>query len=490
MMKSVSNFNMIVLQKIIIKKETDKMDSNQLYRSAQIKKQKEALLDGQGDISLAAILNGELCQHIFSECREFRDRIYNPLNTVFLFIKQVLSPDKSCKKTVNGVLVEKLITNKNRVSTNTGPYCKARQRLPETAVHELVQVTGKLATEKVPSRWQPYGRELKVFDGSTCKMPDTKENQMAFPQHKNQQKGVGFPIIRFLVVMSLSVGTVIDYAMDAYTGKGTGESSLLRRIFDCINKDDIVLGDRYFPNFFLMADLKMKGADGIFRGQSQRHYDFRSGNKLGKNDHVSIWKKPNKPNWMSNKQYTAYPNQMQVREFKVSGHVYVTTFLDGKKYHKKELSDIYKRRWEIELNLKSIKTIMDMDMLSCKSPDMVKKEIGIHFLAYNFIRIIMAESCVRNNAIPWKISFKGSVQLINSFMPYFLKSGTAKNKLLYNEMLSEIAKNKVGNRPGRVEPRRVKQRPKAFPLLHKPRAIEKERLTRKMKRMILKSSAA
>ena len=145
-------------------------------------------------------------------------------------------------------------------------------------------------------------------------MADTQANQANYPQHGNQKKGCGFPMLRLLAVMSLSTGTVVDYATGAYKGKGTGEQSLLREIFSCIENDDIVLGDRYFPSFFLMADLKNIGADGIFRGQAQRHYDFRTGDRLGKHDDIAIWKRPKKPEWMSQEQYDAYPNLMQVRE--------------------------------------------------------------------------------------------------------------------------------------------------------------------------------
>jgi hypothetical protein len=231
------------------------------------------------------------------------------------------------------------------------------------------------------------------------------------------------------------------------------------------------------------------GADGIFRGHSQRHYDFRTGTRLGKNDHITKWKKPVKPEWMLDEQYSVYPDEIEIREFKVNGDVYVTTFLNSK-YHKKELAQIYERRWDVEINLNSIKTIMNMNFLSCKTPSMVRKEIGIHFLAYNFIRIIIAVACEKNNMFPWKISFKGTVQLIHSFMPHFINSNEEKNKILYSEMLKLIIKNKVGNRPGRIEPRAVKQRPKAFPSLSKPRMVEKMRLMKKIEKRILRNAMA
>jgi Transposase DDE domain len=244
------------------------------------------------------------------------------------------------------------------------------------------------------------------------------------------------------------------------------------------------------PKFFLIADIQKRGADGIFRGQGQRRYDFRSGEYLGKNDHIVYWKKPVKPAWMDKNTYESYPSQIRVREFKVSGKVYVTTFLKKKRYPKQELAKIYQLRWQVEINLKSLKSVMNMDMLSCKTPEMVRKEIGIHFLAYNFIRIIMSEACGQHNALPNQISFKGTVQLLNNMMPHFLNSGKTRNKIMYAELLRKIVKNKVGNRPGRIEPRAVKRRRKPFPALNRPRIVEKEKLRKRIEKMILKSAYA
>jgi hypothetical protein len=466
------------------------MNSNKKCTAAQLKKQKQSLVEGKSDISLTDILNSEKCQAILGGCREFRDRIYTPFMTMFTFIKQVLNPDKSCKKAVAGVVVEQLQQG-NKVSSNTGPYCNARQRLPEEAVHALVKEVGAAPLKHAPAQWKPYGRELTVLDGSTLKMPDTAENQEAFPQHKGQKEGLGFPILRFVVILSMTMGTVLDYAVGQYKGKGTGEQSLFRMISDCIKEKDILVGDAYFPSFFLMADILQRRADGIFQGQSQRHYDFRKGERLGKNDHIVEWKKPNRPDWIDPEAYASIPDKIRIREFKVAGKVYITTFLSTKKkYHKKELAAIYERRWEVEINLKSIKDIMGMDMLSCKTPDMVRKEIGTHFLAYNCIRILMAEACEKHNTLPWKISFKGTVQLLNEFMPHFLNSSKSQNKLLYANLLELIVKNKVGNRPGRVEPRAVKRRPKSFPRLQRPRIVEQKRLMKKIEKRILKNAAA
>ena len=465
------------------------MDIKHNLKLAQIKKHKRLLSDGNV-LSLNSILSSKKCQKIISECRDFRDRLYTPLKTLFIFIKQVLNPDKSCKNTIAELAAEQLIAAGKVISTNTSSYCDARKRLPEQMVNELVKEVGKTSAKTALSTWKAFGRHLKGVDGSSVIMPDTRENQRIFPQQKGQKEGVGFPIARLVVIMSLTVGTVLDYAIGPFKGKGTGESSLLRSIFDCIEKDDILLGDRYYPSFFLIADVVSKGADGIFRGHAQRHYDFRKGKCLGKEDHSVEWDKPQKPEWMPQEAYDTYPNQISVREFKVNGKVYVTTLLESKKYHKKELAKIYELRWQLEINLKSIKETMNMDMLSCKTPEMVRKEMGIHFLAYNFIRIMMAEACMQYAIIPNRISFKGTVQLLNSFMPHFINSNSKQNQMTYTELLKNIVKNKIGNRPGRIEPRRVKRRPKPFDTLNRPRFIEKQKLEKKLQRLISRNVKA
>lgn len=466
------------------------MDVKQKLKLTQIKKHKTSILKDTKSISLNDILSSKKCQSIIDGCRYYRGRIYTPIATLFIFIKQVLNPDKSCKNAVADHVATQLISKRKNISNNTSSYSDARKRLPEQTVKELVKEVGKSSAKKAITGWKVFGRPVKGVDGSSVIMPDTKENQEIYPQQRGQKKGIGFPLARIVVVMSLTIGTVLDYEIGAFKGKGTGESSLLRNIFDCIEKNDILLGDRYYPSYFLVADVLAKGADGIFHGQAQRCYDFRKGESLGKKDHIVKWNKPVKPKWMTQDDYDKCPNQIKVREFKVKGKIYVTTLLDHKKYNKKELAMIYEIRWHLEINLKSIKDIMSMDMLSCKTPKMVRKEIGIHLLAYNFIRIIMAEACVQYDVIPAKISFKGTVQLVNKFMPHFINASGNQNKMMYNELLKMIVKNKIGNRPGRVEPRRVKRRPKPFDTLNRPRFIEKAKLERKIERMILRHADA
>jgi len=447
----------------------------------QIKKQKDILLSNNSDISLTTILSSEACQTIISECRDFRERIYTPLKTIFMFVKQVLNPDKSCRNAVASAAIEQLCSNDALLSTNTGQYCKARKRLPEETVHELVREIGNSSVSKVQDRLKWYGRTVKLVDGTTVTMADTPMNQQEFPQHGNQKEGAGYPIARLVAVMSLDVGTVIDYSLAAHKGKGTGEHALFREIIDSINEGDILLGDCYYPSFFMISQLQRRGADGIFQGQAQRNYDFRRGNSLGKKEHIIEWAKPARPQWMNRETYDLLPKKINIREFKVNGKVYVTTLLDDKRYHKKEIAKLYKLRWQVEINLRSLKSVLEMDHLSCKTPDMVRKEIAAHMLGYNIIRIIMAEACSQHHAVPNQVSFKGTIQLLNQFMSQILGIKAKRRANTYRQLLSMIVSNKVGNRPGRVEPRAVKRRRKPFPALLN-RKNEREKIIKKQRR--------
>ncbi|MDP3267910.1 MAG: IS4 family transposase, partial [Legionella sp.] len=391
--------------------------------------------------------------------------------------------DKSCKNAVSGVIAERLVEGKSSICTNTGSYVKARHRLSERSIYELVKSSGvSLKINQVDS-WKVYGRDLKAIDGTIITLPDTKRNNETYPKHRNKKESIGFPQIRLLGVLSLVTGAVIDYALDANKGKGTGEISLLRRILCSINEQDIVVADRLYCNFFLVHDLKNKNVDVIVPGHVQRRSDFRIGKRLGTKDHITVWKKPKRPEWMSQESYKRYPNEMQIREFQSNGVIYITTFFDASLYPKNELYLLYKRRWEVELHLNSIKTVMGMDMLSCKSPEMLRKEIGVYFLAYNIVRTIIVEACIANPAIPCQISFKSTLQLLNQFTPHFSLLESPQKNDLYIQMLHLIVTNKIGKRPGRIEPRAIKHRSKSFPTLRNRQSERQKILQERNKKM-------
>lgn len=415
----------------------------------------------------SALLNSKACSYLVNEhCwSHHKNNLYNPLTTLALFIQQVLSSDKSCKNTVSGMVAQEAFEEGIHIGSSSGAYVKARKKLPPALLYHLVKSTGTELIEEIPEEWKTLGRPLKGFDGTTLTMADTPENRSYFPKHSNQKKNIGFPLARLVALMSLETGTVLDYSVGPCVGKGTGESSLLRTLLTSLEPNDIVVADRYYPHFFLLWDLKKRGVDGVFRAAAQRRYDFRRGKRLGSYDHIAIWTKPRKPDWMSREEYRSYPDTMPVREFKGAGAIYVTTLLEPKAYPKERLISIYKRRWEVETNLDYIKTVMEMNHLTSKTPEMVKKEISVHFLAYNLIRNLMAKAAMTHQLKATQISFKGTVQLLNQFTPLIRYSDYQHSIFLTETLLLYISKNRIANRPGRSEPRAVKRRPKTFPIL-------------------------
>ena len=412
----------------------------------------------------------------------WRERIYTPWITLSLFLSQILSDDHSCDDTVDRMQKYRYDQGLGAVVPNTGSYCEARQRLPENLVWNLVRRTGQSIHQKAKRSWLFQGRPVKIVDGSTVVMPDTPANQQAYPQANSQAPGVGFPIARILVVFSLAVGTVLDAALGPYQGKQTSELALLRQIITEFQPGDIVLGDRFFCSYWLIAALQARGVDVLFRLHQCRTADFRRGRRLGREDHLVTWPKPSQAaDWMSRDEYDAMPAELTVRELRirvrdktkrVRSLVIVTTLLDARTYQDEELRDLFRQRWHAELDLRTLKTEMQMEMLRTKSPEMVRKEIAVHFLAYNLIRGIMAEAARAEKVKPRRLSFKGALHTVRAFEeshlydPSWIQADLAK-------LIELIGKKRVGSRPDRYEPRAVKRRPKPHPLLKMPRGVAK-----------------
>ena len=465
------------------------MDDTQGNAILQLINKKQFILDSPKDVIMEVLSRAEN-QNIINRSGEFRARTYTPIKTLHSYIQQVLSADKSSSNAVSGVNISRLISEQAPVCPNTGSYIKARKRLSEDSIHDLVKSLGDSSLKKIPRSWCFAGHEIKVFDGTTLTLPDTKANNEQYPKHSNARQGIGNPQVRLLAVFSLITGSVIDYALEATKGKGTGETTLLRGILDCFKEGDIALGDALFCNFFLTHDLIKKKVDIITPGHIQRCYDFNEGIVLDEDDHITQWKKPRRPQWMSKEAYKDYPDTIQIREFKVNGVVYMTPLRDATAHPKKALHTLYKRRWEVELHLRSIKTVMGMDRLACETPDMVRKEIGVHLLAYNIIREIMMDGCLKEDALPTQISFKGALHLLNQFSPHFITLNKKKKAALYLQMLTLIVKNKVGKRPGRVEPRAIRKRTPSFPVLRDKRKVAIDKLLEQRNQWLVENGAA
>jgi hypothetical protein len=408
----------------------------------------------------------------------FSESIYTPLVTVCVFLSQVLDPDHSCRAAVARLIVWRAINGRKPCAPETGSYCDARQRLPLGVVIRLVRQTAFEIEDRAPDTWLWNGRRVTLVDGSTASMPDTKTNQKAFPQSTAQGIGLGFPLVRFVALIALATGVVRDLALGPYQGKETGETALFRTLWDSLEAGEIVLGDRYFASFFGIAGLSQRGVDVLFRMHQLRKFDFRRGRRLGIEDHVVTWTKPERPDWMSEKTYAEMPSELKVRElrvavkqpgFRVSELVLVTTLLDAEKYTKEEVVNLFLKRWNIELDLRSIKDVLQMDVLRCKTPEMVEKEIWMHLLAYNLIRGVMAQAAQGHGEQPRHLSFKGALQTMTAFQDTLRHAMPSVRGHLVKEMLRAIASHRVGDRFGRIEPRANKRRPKPQRFLMEPR---------------------
>jgi len=398
---------------------------------------------------------------------EYRERKFPPTVTLAMFLGQVLRADGSCQNAVNEAIVNQLLSGVAAVSANTGGYCLARQRLPTEMVCALARQTGLLMNEHTPPGWRWRGRHVKLTDGTTTLMPDTPENQRAFPQHGSQEPGAGFPLARLVSVMSLANGAVLDMALGPYQGKGTGEYGLFRELLDCFVAGDVMLADSYYCSYFLIAALQARGVDVLFEQHGARHTDFRSGEKLGTRDHVVQWSKPvARPAWMTAQEYAAYPDALTLREVKVRKKVLVTSFLNPREVCKRELGTLFLRRWDVELDLRNLKTTLGMEHLTCKTPEMCEKELWVYVLAYNLIRLLMAQAAIQAAVLPRQLSFKHTVQVWVAWSQRQFLSDAPEDTAALFRLIAQI---RVGNRPGRMEPRLIKTRPKPFSRLQTTR---------------------
>ena len=263
------------------------------------------------------VLPQEKLKTIFEkEVGEYRERIFPPPVTLRACIFQALDGNSTCSDAVARVIAERTAEGKEACSADTGAYCRARQRLPEILLSRLVRETGSRLEEQVPEEWKWQGRDVRLVDGSTLSMPDTEENQEVYPQESNQKEGLGFPIARIAIVVSLSSAAVLNAAIGPYKGKETGETTLFRGMFGCLKGNDIVLADKYYCGWFIIALLKAMGVDVVCPLHARRKADFNLGKRLGDGDHIVKWIKPDKPDWMDEDTYSSLPEYLEMREIR------------------------------------------------------------------------------------------------------------------------------------------------------------------------------
>ena len=427
--------------------------------------------------SMFNLLTGpRLLDRVEKSLPEHRERLFPPTETLSMFLAQSLSADGSCRQAVNDAMVKRVVNGLEPGKTNTGGYCKARARLPLPMISTLARETGRIIAKDAAPWWHWKGRRVRLVDGATVTLADTEDNQAAYPQSSSQKAGLGFPVCRVVALLCLGSGALLDAATGPCKGKGSDEQSLLRSMLDTLEGDEILLGDAFYSTYFLLCELVRRGIDGLFEqhGARKRSTDFRKGEKLGVRDHLIVLTKPKKkPDWMSQAEYDQAPATLTVREFKAGGKIMVTTFLCPKETPKAELKVLYRCRWNVELDLRNIKTTLGMEQLRCKTPEMAIKELWVYLLAYNLIRLLMAQAALLADQIPRQLSFKHTVQI---WIAWQQRSGATNDAVSINALLVLIAEPRVGLRSGRVEPRALKRRQKPFPLLTKPRAVAREEI--------------
>jgi len=333
--------------------------------------------------------------------------------------------------------------------------------------------------DQAPAAWRWHNRHTYLVDGAETIADDTEANQAEYPQPTSQQAGLGFPIIRFVLLLAYATATIVGAALGPYAGKETGETALFRKLLDQLRAGDLAVADRYYCSYFMIALLQPRNVDAAFRLHHKRHYDFRRGRRLGKDDHIVVWQRPQRPTWMDEATYASIPETLTVREvrFRVDAPgcrsrsiIVATTLLDNKQYSSADIADLYHQRWHIELDLRSIKQTLRMEMIHCKTPKMVRKSLWTHLLAYNLARKLAAQSAWEHNLAPRQISFAGAMQSLEAFRWLLVASAGDQRPGAYRSLLIAVATHTVGDRPDRVEPRRLKRRYDKYQHLGLPRA--------------------
>ena len=428
--------------------------------------------------------DSKLEQILAEEGIEYRSRLYTPVVTLWAMLYQVLSADKSLRNTVKCITTWLTAAGEAPPSSDTGAYSKARGRLPERLLQRLVPETAEALDQAVPEAHRWCGRQVKVFDGTTVLMADSEANQAAYPQHGNQAAGCGFPFARVVVFFCLLTGAVVAACVAA---KATSEIVMSRLLYQDLDAGDVAMADQAYGSYIDLALIQQQGADGVLRKHHARKTDFRTGRKHGIGDHQVEWPKPTRcPDHMSAEEFAAIPATLKVREVRVKRSrkgfrdqfiVIVTTLLDAKRYSAKHLARLYGWRWHAaEVGFRHLKTTLRMEMLTAKTPEMVRKELWTHLLAYNLLRTVMEQAAPQANYARARLSLQGTRQhFAQSLAPLAIATTTIRQRL-FAHLLKEIASDLLPLRPDRHEPRVVKRRPKPFPRMRQPRDVLKAKL--------------
>jgi putative transposase len=453
--------------------------------SSSFQKVVAAFLSGEG-LPFAEILSAARIERIFRKHGGLfgLHGVYTTAIVVWSFLSQVLrdGKDASCQAAVARVVGYCEQQGLDTPTADTGDYCRARAKLSLAALRELSCDVADQLEHEADASWLWKGKHhAKLIDGFTFTMPDTPQNQATYPQAKTQQPGVGLPIARAVAIVSLATACVMDLAIGPYQGKETGESALLRSMLGSLAAGDIAVMDRYYCSFMMIALLLAQRTHTCARKHHLRHSDFRRGKRLGKYDHLIVWTRPQRPQWMDEQTYAQIPEQLVLREIRY--HLIepgrrtrtidvITTLVDADEYAKEDVAALYGFRWNSELDIRSIKSNLNLAHVRSKSPEMVHREVWTTLLGYNLIRTTAAGAALVHGKQPRQLSFTTTCQyVLASWMQ--LSAGLIAESMLEDYlrlMLKQIAACEVANRPGRLEPRALKRRRHGYKLMQKPRS--------------------
>ena len=410
--------------------------------------------------------------------------VWGVVLTLMTFLHQVASTAKSCLNAVAMASALRLALGLPDCSGNTGAYCKARLKLPEELFCRLTRDVASRLDQRTPDAWRWRGRRVHVIDGTTVTAPDTPDNQEVYPQRDNLPGGVGFPLVRWVGLFSLATAACCDAQIGPYSGKGCGETTLSRELIKRqVKSGDVTLGDRLFATFWVIADVQARGADGLFRLHAHRNREGKAGasrleRRQGVRDNVLVWTKPTRPDWMTQDVYNSIPNELRVRViwhrieipgFRVHEITLVTTMCCAEDYSLVDLVALYRRRWAVELNIRTIKQTMKMNHLTSKTPEMLRKELWAHLLSYNLIRSVQSRAAREHATTPERVSFAATRQQLEEKKLLLTLTEGEDRQVVLKSLWRSICDQKVGNRPDRIEPRQVKMTPKRFPKMRKSR---------------------
>ena len=403
---------------------------------------------------------------------------WSPALTLWTFLSQMLHADKSCRAAVARAVVA-LALSRNPRDIDTGNYCRARAKLSTALLQRLTLQVGDALEAAAPAAWRWHGRHVVLVDGFTVTAPDTVENQQVYPQPNTQKPGLGYPLIRAVVLLGLATAALQGLALGPYQGKESGETALFRTLLDRLSPGTVVLADRFYCSYFMLVLLQARGADVVLRLHQGRASRFRRGRRLGPGDYLVTWPKPERPEWMDEELYAAMPEQIQVREvhhqvaqpgYRVENLIVITTLVAAEVFPREDIADLYHERWQVELDIRAIKASLKMDTLRCRTPFMLQKEIWVHFLGYNLIRKVAAQAAQQRGVPARAISFTASLQVVLGAWSKLTEATATERARLAQTLLRCLGPEQVGDRPGRCEPRALKRRPKKQKLLTKPRA--------------------